>query len=309
MAYYLKHWGVVQSPYDGRDSGLSGSSRFRSYDPLFDDKLMQRVARSNRVAKIGYVEDTADKDHDKVVTEAGPRMYGVNVAKLRAKAIAFALLQASQRFLAFYTVSFPAGLSDDCAYKIWNSCLTFCRAECRLRSYLWVAEYQKNGTIHYHMLTNDYMDVVKINRFVAGSIDYHVQRGAAVWGRSSLERYNGVDVKPVFKRGARPELRTSTVIVERVVRYLSKYVSKDLRCSAHRVWHCSRLVSALFVSCSLGAGDLLEVGAEMGKDVRMAKSGDFTFYFFVAIRLPFFTGTLCRINEMVWGYFEENDCW
>jgi hypothetical protein len=38
-----------------------------------------------------------------------------------------------------------------------------------LSTYLWVAERQKNNTIHFHLLTNDFMEIRIVNEFMANS--------------------------------------------------------------------------------------------------------------------------------------------
>jgi len=72
-------------------------------------------------------------------------------------------LKCSRRFIAFYSVSFPEGTTDDQAFECWNLWLTRLRKTYNLLNYIWVTERQKNGTIHYHMLTNNYMPILQIN--------------------------------------------------------------------------------------------------------------------------------------------------
>lgn len=222
------------------------------------------------------------------------------------------MLRASQRFLAFYTFSFPKGFDDDMAYKVLNSALTYCRSELGLKSYLWVMERQQNGTIHYHLLTNDFMNVRSVNDFVAGSIDFYVREYGQSWGNSSLSKYNGVDVKAIVRRGPLRRSKRPDEVVAKVIDYLSKYMSKQLQCASHRVWHCSRLVSALFTSCCVTADEMCVIGeecAKLGEEWRIVSMGEMRFMFFAAVRNSFWKETVCRLNERVWTYFEDHATW
>ncbi len=79
--------------------------------------------------------------------------------------------------MAFYSISFPAGLSDSSCYQILNTCLTRIRKWRKKFSYIWVAERQKNGTTHFHMLTNVYMGIGIVNGFFKVAIDNVLQDG------------------------------------------------------------------------------------------------------------------------------------
>jgi hypothetical protein len=76
-------------------------------------------------------------------------------------------LEKSRKFLAFYSIRFPVGLPDEKAYKIFNTWFTRCRRDSGLKTYLWVAERQKNGTIHFHLLTNDFLPIKAVNGYMA----------------------------------------------------------------------------------------------------------------------------------------------
>jgi len=52
--------------------------------------------------------------------------------------------------LFFITISFPPCISDRVGYRLLNTWLTRLRKWRKKMSYLWVAERQKNGTIHFH---------------------------------------------------------------------------------------------------------------------------------------------------------------
>lgn len=318
---YLKRYGICETRYDVPDRGCGGSSRFKSFNPLWDVDLIRKAVKSPNVVPLAIVEqDDEDADEaaarrleDGVSSEnTRGRLYRMNVSKFKDKATAYAMLRASQRFLAFYTFSFPKGFDDDMAYKVLNSALTYCRSELGLKSYLWVMERQQNGTVHYHLLTNDFMNVRSVNDFVAGSIDFYVREYGQSWGNSSLSKYNGVDVKAIVRRGPLRRSKRPDEVVAKVIDYLSKYMSKQLQCASHRVWHCSRLVSALFTSCCVTADEMCIIGeecAKLGEEWRIVSMGEMRFMFFAAVRNSFWKETVCRLNERVWTYFEDHATW
>ncbi len=160
--------------------------------------------------------------------------YTLNKAKVRDKCTAFFELERSRKFCAFYSVSFPEGSKEEQIYKVWNSWLTNLRKTYGLRDYLWVAEYQKNGTLHYHMLCNVYMNIKRVNRAMGVALFHNDMLN------TTIDKYNGVDVKKVTNnRGG-------------LNAYLTKYVSKSEEHTYKRApWRCSQSVSALFTSAQI----------------------------------------------------------
>ena len=315
MGLLIKDYGFVLTPECCNSWGVSGSSRFGRISSVIDATTAILNAEAARVERVEILK------HDRRVREltkplrpassvtAPKRIYRMNANKFRRKAFAYALLRRSMRFLAFYTVSFPAGMPDDVAYRIWNKLLTRLRTSLRLKSYLWCMERQKNGTVHYHMLTNDFMNVTEVNRFAAVCIENEVRRGACSWGNSSFERYNGVDVKAVIKSSAMLRAIDRNKIIYKVARYLSKYMSKDLRSEAHRVWHCSRLVSALCTAAAVDECDMREIIDEYernGKQVKVLTAQFATIIICPVIESVAFRDTLIRINDAIYDFFEQH---
>ena len=190
------------------------------------------------------------------------RTYRINKSKVRKKISSFTRLNKSKKFLAFYSVSLPLNTPDDVAYVIFNKWLTNLRSNYNLKSYLWIAERQSNGTIHYHLLTNDYLDITKVNRAMARAINSEVKKGNATWGNSSLEKYNGVDVDSP-QRPKRRQKETRKQYRDRVKKarrnnlehrlswigiYMAKYITKNDEEFTRLPYHSSRDVSRLFTS-------------------------------------------------------------
>ena len=178
-------------------------------------------------------------------------VYTLNKKKVREKCSAFFGLKSSRKFLAFYTYSFPLGMDDDSIMTCFNTYLTRCRKDMRLRSYLWVSERQSNGTLHFHMLTNNFMDIRRANRYMAKAIDNQIKKKniqtegieyTDKYGNKKLslkfdvKRYNGVDVKRCNNNK------------KALNQYLTKYVSKNEIQFFRLPYHSSRDISQLFTA-------------------------------------------------------------
>lgn len=193
----------------------------------------------------------------------------INKSKVKNKIFALFNLKKSRRFVAFYSVSFPTGFPDDNCFVAWNAFLTACRKRFALTNYVWVSERQKNGTIHFHMLTNDYMDIKSINGAMAIIIDNLIKRDNLSWGNSSLAKYNGVDVDSVYnsKRHKKTGKTLNNTELRRwLTSYITKYVTKNTSCFTHQSWHQSRTISVLFTSMIFSEDDKFYVTKYLPRD-------------------------------------------
>lgn len=175
----------------------------------------------------------------------------INKSKVKGKMYALFNLSCSRKFIAFYSVSFPIGINDDKCFALWNNWLTILRKRFELSNYVWITERQKNGTLHFHMLTNNYMPIKSINRVMAICINNKVLLHEIEWGKSSLEKYNGVDVDAVYnsKRHKRSGKQFNSAELRNwLTKYLTKYITKNTEKFKHLCWHCSRSVSQLFTA-------------------------------------------------------------
>jgi len=175
----------------------------------------------------------------------------INKGKVSKKIYSLFNLRCSAKFIAFFSVSFPSQISDNTCFICWNYWLTCLRKKFNLENYIWVTERQKNGTLHYHMLTNNYMPVLQINRAMAIIINNQVDAGNCSWGNSCINRYNGVDVDSIYN--SKRHKKTGKILNKSEVRrwlskYVTKYVTKNNEKFEHLCWHCSRSVSMLFTT-------------------------------------------------------------
>ena len=236
MNYQISYSSILYTKWP-QNSMFTGSSKHR----LVDGELLTKKRNPYELVKQkknikSKIEIEKPVSTEEVKKEEKGRCYKLNKSKVRKKCNAFSRLEKSKKFLAFYSISFPCGLSDKTAYKISNTWLTRCRKDCGLKSYIRIAERQKNGTIHFHLLTNDYMPIKKVNGFMASCLASEKSKNIEVLKEINIKKYNGVDVRKVDRD------RKS------LIGYLTKYITKNEIEFNHYTWHCSRDISRLFTT-------------------------------------------------------------
>src|SRR5665648_393240 len=235
------------------ESKFGGSSKYR----VIDDELITtvRVKKDAKPIKQEHNTDVSNFDSqactddeylvnigfEPVISESEIKTgYKLRKSKIKRKCFALSRLEKSKKFLAFYSISFPVGLSDDDAYKVFNVWLTRCRKIGGLNTYLWVAERQKNGTIHFHLLTNDHMQIRDVNGFMAIALATAKQKGVEALQSINPEKYNGVDVKMV--KGTRLFLVPFTILTSTPL-----YFSGLILCNASTPF-CFAVASAIAIN-------------------------------------------------------------
>ncbi len=146
---------------------FGGSSKHLVIDgEILDKSKLPKLYWRRKKKSTKLLEEENSNDVDCVVKKEEKKSYRLNKSKVKKKCHALSRLEKSKKFLAFYSISFPVGLPDENAYKIFNTWLTRCRRNSGLKTYLWVAERQKNGTVHFHLLTNDFMPIKQVNDYM-----------------------------------------------------------------------------------------------------------------------------------------------
>jgi hypothetical protein len=235
---YARHQAPLKSEF-------GGSSKYSVIDGEITPKAKPRIIPKTKKEDTSTPDcgereiftDVEDIKHSTLeIDDKPPTKFKLNKSKVRKRCNALSRLEKSKKFLAFYTITFPEGLSDADCYKFFNLWLTRCRRTGGLTTYLWVAERQKNHTIHFHMLTNDYMPIGKVNGYMAKALSNVGKKGHEKLLKVETAKYNGIDVKKVG--GKRKAL----------IGYLTKYITKNNIEFYRYPWHCSRNVSKLFNS-------------------------------------------------------------
>ncbi len=203
-----------------------------------------------------------------------PKTYKLPKSKIRSKCYSFFHLKASQNFCAFYSISFPANLADNMCFKVFNTWLTRCRKEQKLKSYLWITERQKNGTLHYHMLTNNYMNIREVNNYMRVALLNQKRKGNIPNSINVPDNYNGVDVDNLYhsKRAKHKRKKMSKEKAQKKLSYyITKYITKNEEEFKHLAWHCSRDISALFTNVRFNNLDNPEIEALLSNNADKIK--------------------------------------
>lgn len=225
--------------------------------------------KSGRITK-KLPEKTNISEGVKVEKKSVPvknKMHVVNKTEVnnRLQSICNALFSSQKKnaFLGMLTVSFPPSVNDDIAAQALNTWLTALRQKGRrvVRQYLWVSERQKVGTIHYHMLILNRVNIVYVNRAMKVVLCNLVRSGVIDYPLAAMKRYNGVDLAKdrktrVVTNFCDPKSRKALFY------YITKYVTKNNESFDHAAWNCSRGFSALFTAMTCTYEEFIKMSWE-----------------------------------------------
>lgn len=297
MYYQLSRLGMCVIKQKGFRSQFAGSSKF--------------LANNNHVFDKKFVIKDNDQEEEEIPVkkvkpnEKEKKLYGLRKTKIRNKILNFFNLNASKKFCAFYSISFPVEISDEIGYKCLNTWLTRCRKDLGLKSYLWVAERQKNGTLHFHLITHNYMPIRKANEFMKTALYTQFTKGNLNCKLKVIENYNGVDVDSLYnsKRNKVKGERLDKISAQRKLSYyLTKYISKNDTKSERLPWHCSRDISALFISINYDDVSNLEIAnliADNPEAVTTYEEEFFTMHYFKFQPEEFHFLDLTEVNNLI----------
>ena len=304
MFYQLTRLGVLSINQKGFRSQFGGSSKFR--------------AGNNHITLKNWGINPADK---KIITpsqkvlsdEVSPKkLYKLRKNKIRNKILNFFSLNSSKKFCAFYSISFPINIPDKIAYQVLNIWLTRCRKSNGLKSYLWVAERQKNGTLHFHLITNNFMQIRQVNEYMRQSLLSQFSKGNLECNLKSIEKYNGIDVDNLYKskRNKNKNERIGKADSQRKLSYyLTKYISKNDVLSERLPWHCSRDISALFISINyndISENEICSLIYDNPDAVTTYNNEYFTIHYFKFVPDDFYFSDLTEVNNMIYETFHPN---
>ena len=173
--------------------------------------------------------------------------YTINKKQVWHRLFQFINLQKGMKELYFWTVTFPQGTEDDTCFICFNKWLTRLRTLNMLKSYLWVTERQANGTLHYHIAIPHRMDVKKANRFMRACLLTCIDEGLINWSKFHAINYNGVDISK-HRTTKRVTNFAKGSNEKSLIRYITKYATKNNEDFTHFAWHCSRDFSNLIIS-------------------------------------------------------------
>jgi hypothetical protein len=185
------------------------------------------------------------------IHELSPRSRG----KVKDKATAFFRASAGDR--VFLTLTFVAAVDDQTGCAILNKFLTSVRKAFGKQQiqYLWVAERQENGNIHFHCIINKRLPVRRWN-----GLWVLAQYNA---GLRSKDKYGDEitmeEIRERFEKGTVGKVLNPLDVrkiksISALSNYLTKYITKQKKNIgfACAPWHCSRRVSRMFTRATVG---------------------------------------------------------
>ena len=194
---------------------------------------------------LSTLQSPAETDLHQLSTTKPQREYKIKKSVVRQRLLGYINTMKGKKELYFWTVTFPAGTTDAIAYQIFNIWLTRLRQKKMLKEYLWVAERQENGTVHFHAAIPHRMDVIRANSLMRETLMYFAKGKLIPFKQVQCLKYNGVDIAKNRKTG-----RVTNFAIKKgqksLTVYLTKYVSKSESVFHHLAWHNSRGFSSLF---------------------------------------------------------------
>jgi len=176
--------------------------------------------------------------------------YRIHKREVRQRLLGMILTKAGKKELYFWTVTFPKSTPDNTAYQAFNTWLTTLRSKDKfgrrfLKNYLWVAERQQNGTVHFHIAIPHKLPVKIANGAMQTILKNLSGKGLVPFTKSQCKRYNGIDIAK--NRNTR---RVTNFAIKKggraLTTYLTKYITKNEASFPHLAWHNSRGFSSLF---------------------------------------------------------------
>jgi hypothetical protein len=198
------------------------------------------------------------------------KKYYLNKKEVRNRIVALSNLKVSCNNLIFWSVSFPLHFTDIQAIKVLNNVLTSLRKGKNWFQYVWIAERQKNGTIHFHFVVNQWFNVRIVNYKFACAIENELKKENKYDIKFNKDSYNGFDVKKVYNSAG-------------ISAYVTKYVTKQNESFECRAWGCDRITGSLFLSCACEIESIsnIEKNLVCGPDnVVKSFSNEFGTYFY-----------------------------
>ena len=185
--------------------------------------------------------------------------YRVNKMEVRQRILSMINTMQGSKELYFWTISFPAGMSDNLCYQSFNTWLTTLRQKKMLKNYLWIAERQQIGTIHFHIAIPHKMHVVTANRLMRITLATFAKKKLINYSVYQAKRYNGVDICKNRKTG-----RVTNFAIKKgsrsLANYLTKYVTKNNESFEHLAWHNSRGYSCIFTGITFTVQEFVKYG-------------------------------------------------
>ena len=248
--------------------------------------------------------------------------------------------------MSFVTLTLPSVQehpTQQITSEILNPFLTYLRKTYKLTNYVWRLEYQQNGNVHYHLVTDLYLDYFLIlrhwNHFLnkLGYIDRFTKKMNCFTLSSYFQAYFNSDsskfeiAKQRYAKGVKTKWATppsvdvkSVIGSKQISNYISKYFAKRSKYDVNhnsldnkenssnmRLWFCSRTLSKLKTVNGV-IGDCFVDVVQLAKEIPNLRKhfGQYATVYYISFdQLGIFykkvIGTILRDYAFSQGYFAK----
>ena len=215
--------------------------------------------KKNRRPVINKAPGSADLNGGNEDTQPRVKSFKVHKTEVRNRIFGMINTMKGKKELYFWTVMFPLSTPDAVAYRLYNVWLTTLRQKKWLKDYLWIAERQQNGTIHFHIAIPHRLSIVAANNAMRVVLSTAAKRKEINFSVYQCKRYNGIDIAK--NRNTR---RVTNFAIKKgsrsLANYLTKYCTKNDTCFPHLAWHNSRGFSSLFTGITFTTTEFVGYG-------------------------------------------------
>ncbi|MES3018596.1 MAG: hypothetical protein V4721_12485 [Bacteroidota bacterium] len=252
--------------------------------------------KRGRPSPLAAARDNAVED-----AKAKEKSYSINKPEIRARIFAMIAAQKQDRKeLYFWTVTFPMNTDDQTIYQLYNIWLTTLRQKKWLKEYLWVAERQQNGTLHFHLCIPHKLSVVAANRAMAGTLANASRKGLINYSIHQCKRYNGVDIAKNRKTKKVTNFGKGKQGKRALTYYITKYITKNNGIFSHLAWHNSRGFSQLFTGVTFTMDEFQAFGlVPFVRRYSAIRNEYFTFYPWLWDPPPRLLNELSKLNTFI----------
>lgn len=225
------------------------------------------------------------------------RFYRINKTRVTHLILNFINQQKGSKQLYFYTISFPKNITDSTAYKCLNSWLTSIRTAYKLSDYIWIAERQKSGTIHFHICIRQYLPIRLVNNLMGKLLHYYIRKKELNWNHLAASKYNGIDIAK--NRKTKKVINFAGSQSKRIItQYLTKYITKGTAKFTRQAWQSSRSLSRLFTKLNLTFDEFeCRFWKYIDPDKPIVETEFYSFFAWTKWPPPEIVYHLCRINR------------
>ncbi len=210
--------------------------------------------------------------------ESVKKLYSINKRKVRARLTNFINTEQGQSAMYFYSLSFPKNIDENIAYSLLNSTLTTLRTAHNVKNYLWIAERQKNGTIHYHLALYHFVKVRIINDVVKKYLKYAIRKQQLQWSITAANNYNGVDIAKDRKTRV-PTNFAAADKAKKIAGYLTKYITKSTQKFTRQAWNSSKSLAAISDGICVSVNEVVQLFSSWEISDSACYANDFCMFF------------------------------